>query len=137
MEEKFGEFFRDKRYVKVKNFLFNYLNRKYWIKKACYKYKKNNGRILDIGSGISPVSPEPKKTLFIDISPEAINFLDSTNYKAKVGSITEINEKAKSFDIILCSEVLEHVKNYNSALKEMHKVLTDNGFLILKYKNIA
>ncbi len=131
MEGKFREFFRDIRYIRVKNFMFNYLNRKYWIKKACYKYKKDNEKILDIGSGISPVSPKPRKTLFIDISPEAINFLNSISHKAKVGSITKIDEKAKSFNIVLCSEVLEHVKNYNAALNEMYRVLADNGFLIL------
>ncbi|MBI2629202.1 class I SAM-dependent methyltransferase [Candidatus Pacearchaeota archaeon] len=131
MEEKFREFFKDKRYIKIKNHMFNYLNRKFWIRKLYDRYKFSSEKILDIGSGISPVSPEPKKTLFIDISPEAVHFLNSIGYKAKVGSITKINEKAKSFEIILCSEVLEHVKNYNSALKEMYRVLVDGGFLIL------
>ena len=131
MEEKFREFFRDKRYRKVKNFMFNYLNRKHWIKREYYKYKKSNGKVLDIGSGISPVSPEPKETLFIDISLEAVNLLNSIGYMAKVGSITKINEKSKTFNIILCSEVLEHVKDYHSALNEMYRVLEDKGYLIL------
>ena len=131
MEEKFREFFMDKKYRKVKNFMFNYLNRKHWIKKAYYTYNMEKGNVLDIGSGISPVSPEPRKTLFIDISPEAVEFLKSINYKAEVGSITKINWKVKSFKVILCSEVLEHIKDYNSALREIHRVLTDDGLLIL------
>ena len=45
--------------------------------------------------------------------------------------ITKINLKDESYDVILCNHVLEHVTNYKKALKELNRILTKNGFLIL------
>jgi len=36
-----------------------------------------------------------------------------------------------SFDLVTCSEVLEHIRNPQRALSEMHRVLKQNGFLLL------
>jgi len=87
--------------------------------------------ILDIGSGLSPVSPCPKETLFMDISKESLKYLEKEGYKTKYGSITEIPLKKDSVDVIFCSEVLEHIEDYEKALKEMSRVLKKNGNLIL------
>ena len=105
MEEKFGEFFKDENYIKVKNSLFNYVNRKTEVRNAFLKYGRKIEKALDIGSGISPISPIPKKTLFMDLSIEGINFLKKQGYNAKVGSITKIPLKDNEFDWIFCSEV--------------------------------
>ena len=130
MEKKFGEFFQDKNYIKVKNSLFNYLNRKKEIKNAFLKFS-NVEKALDIGSGISPVSPIPNKTLFMDLSPEGIEILNNQGYNAKVGSITKILEKENSFDFIFCSEVLEHIENYKKAITEMVRVLEKQGKILI------
>ena len=121
MEEKFREFFRDKTYIKIKNSLFNYKNRKEQIKKYFLKFtdlnklKQNDFSIMDIGSGISPVSPLPKKTVYIDISPESAEIMSSWGYKAEVGNINKLKFRNNNFDVILCSEVLEHIKDYKKA----------------------
>ncbi len=48
-----------------------------------------------------------------------------------VSDIAEIPEADNSFDIILCSEVLEHLPNPVLALKEFHRLLKKDGILIL------
>lgn len=134
MEEKFSEFFRDKNYIEIKNSLFNYRNRVNEIKKEFLNYynpnSANNINSLDIGSGISPVSPIPKNTLFIDLSKEAVDVLTSYGLNAKVGSITNLKFKDK-FDWIFCSEVLEHIKDYKKAISEIKNSLKIGGKAII------
>lgn len=48
-----------------------------------------------------------------------------------VSDITEIPEENNSFDVILCSEVLEHIPRPDLAIKEFSRLLKKNGKLIL------
>lgn len=143
MVNQFDTFFKDKDYLAIKNNSFNYINRKNSIKKVYERYlNKKEVNNLDIGSGISPVSPDNKNTLFVDLSPDAVNFLQKKGFKAKVGNILNLKEKPKSYDFIFCSEVLEHIKNYKKALRELRRILKTEGILIItvpvhkKYWNI-
>ena len=132
MEEKFGEFFTDPNYLIIKNSLFNYQNRKTEIKNEFNNYYLNeNIKALDIGSGISPVSPIPNKTTFMDLSIEGVRVLSNLGLNAKQGSITNIPEKDNEFDWIFCSEVLEHIEDYNKAIAELYRVLKINGKIII------
>jgi SAM-dependent methyltransferase len=45
--------------------------------------------------------------------------------------ITCIQYPEQSFDIILCSHVLEHIQDDKQAMKEIYRVLKNNGFAIL------
>lgn len=47
------------------------------------------------------------------------------------GSVTELPFGANSFDVILCTEVLEHVSEPQETLLEFHRVLKPEGALIL------
>lgn len=42
-----------------------------------------------------------------------------------------------NFDVVFSSEVIEHIANYASCLREMHRVLRPDGTLILKTPNLA
>lgn len=46
--------------------------------------------------------------------------------------ITDIKFPDNSFDVVLCSHVLEHVKNDQKALKEIYRVLKPNGWALLQ-----
>ncbi|MAG38014.1 hypothetical protein CMI45_01335 [Candidatus Pacearchaeota archaeon] len=127
----FTRFFEDKNYLKLKNNLFNYLNRKRLLKHYSKKYIKHHQRIADIGSGISPVSPKPEKTLFIDISSPALDVLKKQGHKTLYGSITNLPISNNTFDSIFCSEVLEHVEDYLSALSELHRILNPKGIAFI------
>ena len=124
--EDFTRFFEDKNYIKLKNYLFNYLNRKRLVKFYSGKYLKGD-KYCDLGSGISPVSPDLKKTTFIDISKPALKILQKKGYKTIYGSITEIPIDKEQFDMVFCSEVLEHVKDYRKAINEISRILKTEG----------
>jgi 2-polyprenyl-3-methyl-5-hydroxy-6-metoxy-1,4-benzoquinol methylase len=102
------------------------------------KYDIVRPRILDIGcgrgwltnllsqfgdiKGIEPIGPVVKyaNLLFPDI--------DITE-----GDIDSVLKKNEKFDIIVCSEVIEHIPDEEKAdfLKKLNRVLHDDGFLII------
>jgi len=45
--------------------------------------------------------------------------------------------KKSSFDVILCSEVLEHIYNLDASLKELKRILKINGTLIITVPNFT
>lgn len=48
-----------------------------------------------------------------------------------VGDIENIAVADESFDVVLCSEVLEHLPNPVSALNELHRLLKQGGIIII------
>jgi len=41
------------------------------------------------------------------------------------------------FDVLVCNQVLEHLKNVHAALSEAHRVLRDDGSLVVSVPNLA
>ena len=131
--EGFDLFYLDKHYVAFKNSSFNYWNRKRAIRRCFRKnIKDDTGLVLmDIGCGISPVTAKPKHTLFLDLAAEALKHLQQKGYSTKHGDVTNLPIESDFADVVFCSEVLEHVENYETALKEIHRILKTGGKLIL------
>ncbi len=131
--EDFDLFYVDENYTRIKNSYFNYRNRKRAIRRCFQKNIKNDAGLVlvDVGCGISPVTPRPKQTLCIDCASEALKDLQQKDYSTKLGDITDMPLEADFADVVFCSEVLEHVEQYKTALSEMHRVLKNGGHLIL------
>ena len=131
--EGFDLFYLDKHYIAFKNSSFNYWNRKRAIKRCLQKNIKNHKDLVlvDIGCGISPVTPIPENTLFLDRAPEALKHLQQKGHSTKQGDITNLPLEAGYADVVFCSEVLEHVADYQTALKEIYRILKTGGKLIL------
>jgi ubiquinone/menaquinone biosynthesis C-methylase UbiE len=131
---EFGKFFAQEEYLQLKNSVFNYRFRKYMIKKAMFRQGVIGGsgeRYADIGCGISPVSPFPSKTIFVDTESTAISVLQSHGLQAIAGDILDIPLPPGSVDALFCSEVLEHIPNYSLALNELHRILKKGGLGIV------
>ncbi|MBI4721861.1 MAG: class I SAM-dependent methyltransferase [Candidatus Stahlbacteria bacterium] len=76
----------------------------------------NLGRVLDIGAGGGMYALHKHRkpnTLFVRADAQDLPFGD------------------KVFDTVLCTEVIEHLKNDKKAMNEMGRVLRDKGTLIL------
>ena len=88
-------------------------------------------RCVDIGSGTSPLKPtltnsfKVDKYYSIDIAPS-----DVTNVVADACALPLAEN---SIDLILCSEVLSCIKDYELVLKEMIRVLRPEGLVILTF----
>ena len=50
-------------------------------------------------------------------------------------SLAQIDYEADFFDVVTCTEVLEHVKEYEIVLKELKRVVKKEGYLIITFPN--
>ena len=98
--------------------------------------KDSSKNLLDIGCGAPANCMKDGSFLRyigygegIDIEPRNIEF------KFKLGSITDIPHKPKSFDVVTAIEVIEHIDNPELALKEIHRVLKNKGTFIMTTPN--
>ncbi len=130
-KNEFSKFFVSTDYIKLKNQLFNYRFRKFMLSKAYNNYAKKSEKILDVGCGISPVSPVTSRTVFIDSDKNAMQMLTKKGYKTVIGDAEKIPVKKESVNAVFSSEVLEHVHDYKKSLKEFNRVLKKNGVLFL------
>lgn len=128
----FETLFQDPLYLEFKNHLYNYRIRRRQIQKQLHPLGISKW-ILEIGSGISPMTEGGTGVVFSDISWEALHHL-KTQQAARgtlVMSVTGIALRTESVPVIVCSEVLEHVREDEKALLEMYRVLEAGGKLIL------
>lgn len=79
-------------------------------------------RVLDVGSGIKPYRPyfEPHASEYVGV--------DIDNPAADLeGSVEALPVDDASFDVVLCTQVLEHVDHPGQALRELHRVTSPGG----------
>ncbi len=82
--------------------------------------------ILDAGAG-----PCPYKHLFRHANYEATDFKDEHGILNFTCSLEKIPRKSKTYDSILCTEVLEHVENPSKVISEFNRILKKGGNLFL------
>jgi ubiquinone/menaquinone biosynthesis C-methylase UbiE len=98
---------------------------------------------LDAGAGRGQycfVAKDFYKTVYCfeyDESELAVaqKFINASHVMFNKADLTALPLKDKEADIIVCSEVLEHIKDNGKALKELYRVLKDDGFLLLSMPN--
>jgi len=131
-KNSFQELFKDKRYIRGKNYLYNYLLRKRAIKK-CLK-DDHSELMLEVGSGISPLVTDISNIVYSDISFAAISLLkqDLRQGYYVVADGTQLPFKSNTFSHVICSEVLEHLQNDRQAIDEIrHALKKPQGCLIV------
>ncbi len=133
-EGRFEVFFTDPLYLTYKNFLYNYLVRRFVIRRAVRK--NNSGRILELGCGISPMLEPGTNVVQTDISWNALKYLttqskDKGAYRTLHCDGTRLPFLSQSFDLIVCSEVIEHIEEDQKLLDEIARILKKNGILLL------
>ncbi len=83
-------------------------------------------RILDYGCGGSPY-----RELFPDTQYKRADFMASRDLDYKLAEDSRLSEENCTFDFILSTQVLEHVKNPAVYLAECHRLLQPGGELAL------
>lgn len=111
--------------------------------KKIIKLAGQNKRILDIGCSTGYLAHFLKNN---GNNVSGIDFLDKAVLIAKQNKIDAYvcdieNEKLpfkdNSFDLVIFSEVIEHLVDPDIALKKIYQVLKNNGLLIVSTPNIA
>ena len=131
--DNFSSLFENENYVLLKNYLYNYLLRKKAVEKNTTI--GNQGFILEVGSGLSPMVTNTNTVVYSELSWEALRILKRRqgrgSYVAADGM--RLPFKAGTFDHTICSEVLEHLADDRKALQELARVLKPSGQLIITF----
>jgi len=102
-----------------------------YIEVGCGPYAKNTEFFLNIFPDIKDVSLlEPLLYNFVTADYHVKKISDQYNAKLINSSIEE-HEPSRTYDIVLCINVLDHVKDANLCMQIMNKMLSKNGILIL------
>ena len=117
------------------------VGRWYWDfrDKAVLKCLDDNKTIVDIGCGEGLLMEKvakrfpAAKIIGIDPSPENVAICESYNLDVFTGSVYELPFDNKSVDSILFIEVIEHLDYPDFALKEIQRVLKQDGKLVLLF----
>ena len=114
---------------------FGFVERDIWIKKIATTIPSGK-TVLDVGAGTAPY-----KNLFKHCIYKTHDFAKLNKEQNKAGknycqldyisNIDNIPVEDKSFDVIICTEVLEHVPEPIKAIKEFARIIKPQGMIIL------
>ena len=116
----------------------NYLINEEDTYKYIYRYLINLDncrelKILEVGSGLGyftyALSQDGFNILGIDLSDDAVK--KSTNAFSKLYKSVDFNDIDERFDIIILTEVIEHVSDPVQFLKDLKRVLVKGGEILL------
>ena len=113
---------------------YNVRNRDKWIAEQAASVPRGK-RVLDVGAGSAPYRTlfagcEYKTQDFVQLNPEQLRF----GSYASIDFVSEadaIPVPDASFEVILCTEVLEHVPEPINVIREFGRILAPGGRLIL------
>lgn len=138
--------FSNKDHANIKKYQSNNPLQKFLIlnfyNKLCTLAKESNAkRIIDVGCGEGFVLHMLKSKgigsvlIGIDKSAESIRISNSlfSGINIKKGDIYDLHFKDNEFDLVVCTEVLEHLSNPTLALKELKRITKKD--LILSVPN--
>ena len=103
------------------------------------KVPKKSKKVLDIGCGngelICMLAEMGHESVALDLSKNRLNNFKDRARKVGVvqiqGDAMNIPLQDSSIDVIMCSEVLEHIKDYENVLKEMNRILKSHGRIVV------
>jgi SAM-dependent methyltransferase len=130
---RFQDLFEEEKYVALKNYLYNYRLRKRAVEKNIRV--NDSDLILEVGSGISPMITDSDLIVYSELSLSGLQTLKHTHGKGwyVVADATRLPFRSEAFTYAVCSEVLEHIEDDRSALKELARVLKPSGKLIITF----
>ena len=110
-------------------------------KRAFIKEHIGRGKkVLDVGCGdgyVSSVLVGDNEVFGLDISESAVKEARKKGIKAFVSNLDGIPFPDKSFDAVLALDILEHLFDPVFVLREVKRVLKDDGILLISVPNAA
>lgn len=105
---------------------------------------KPNSKILDYGSGVGTIDFYlASKGLIVDgleVSKKALQISEMSAIKIGVDDKVKFFNTTKKikikYDVIICSEVIEHVQKYNELLRKLKTYLKKGGYLLITTPSI-
>ena len=107
---------------------------RYWQRKRheiILNFVGDGSSVLDIGCGSSRIILDLKNAVGMDILQRKLRWLKPNHERLVRGSTFALPFKNASFDVVINSEVIEHVPESPEIMDEMWRVLRPGGTLIL------
>jgi SAM-dependent methyltransferase len=132
-EKRFDDFFADPVYLWFKRYIYSYLYRKFAVNRRLTQLDDEQpSRVVEIGAGVAPIVRWDEGVILTDLSWLALARLRRGNRgQAATMSATALPLRPDCVDVIVCSEVLEHIVDDRAAFAEISRVLRPGGALIL------
>lgn len=114
--------------------------RRIWISEAIRRSCRDKARALEIGPGSGVYIPVLKDVCtevhVADCERAYLGAIEQRYHadsavKISVDDITQSKLPSEHFDLVLCTEVLEHIADSRSALRHIARVMKPNGVLVL------
>ncbi|MBF0364306.1 MAG: methyltransferase domain-containing protein [Oligoflexia bacterium] len=100
---------------------------------------KTTGALLDVGCALGSFLKLAREEGFtpygIDLNPVAIESAKKITDNAWVGTLESMSFEANSFDVIVMSDLIEHVLDIKSTLAEASRILKEDGILLIATPN--
>jgi 2-polyprenyl-3-methyl-5-hydroxy-6-metoxy-1,4-benzoquinol methylase len=98
------------------------------------------GRLLDIGCSIGTqlqVAQERRwKVTGIELAASSVRIAREAGFEVRTALLTDAGFATGSFDLITMNHVLEHVAHTPAFMREVHRVLADDGFVFISLPNV-
>ena len=99
-----------------------------------YLYLKQNTDFFSGNKSVLHIAPEPNLAKVLQQAPKIL-YVSGDLFEANVMTRFDVMQmpfRAETFDVIICSHVLEHVSNDISAMSDLHRVLKFGGWAVLQ-----
>jgi ubiquinone/menaquinone biosynthesis C-methylase UbiE len=107
---------------------------RYWQRKRheiILDFTGDSAAVLDIGCGSSRIILDLKEAVGMDILFRKLRFLKPNHAKLVQASTFALPFKSESFDVVINSQVIEHIPEDPEIMNEMWRVLRPGGTLVL------
>jgi len=113
---------------------------RYWQRKrynVAMGFLDTRENILDVGCGTSRIIQTLPNAIALDVSFPRLRYLKKTNKLLANASIKSLPFKDRSFQTVICSGVIEHIKKDDAIFDELKRVLKKDGVLIIATPDYA
>ncbi len=100
----------------------------------CRKYLRDGQRLLDVGCGTGRLLGyfSGVERYGIDISVAMAKMCRNSGIEACMGNVQELPYASESFDMVVCTDVLEHVFDLYKTISEILRELKKGGVAVLR-----
>ncbi len=123
--------------------------RDHWVVETIERISIKNSKVLDVGCGSQPYRKVVLEAGFSYFSQDFIGYNESqkdsfglhndesADYQVDyVCDILDMNENMK-FEVIICTEVLEHVPDPAQVLQKISRLLAPGGYLVITFPGLS
>jgi 2-polyprenyl-3-methyl-5-hydroxy-6-metoxy-1,4-benzoquinol methylase len=114
------------------------------IKHSAYPYFdeiKNAKKVLDIGCGkgvfLNVLKGAGKETHGLEPDPNAVKILEKNGHHAIQGDIFTAKIEDNSYDLVTMFQVIEHIDDHESLIREVYRILKPGGYFIIETPNFV